>query len=97
VTRRHLSKPGRRGPGIALGTPLAVLLVALAPAAAEAKPPRISEPPVIAGAPQIGATLVAEGAEWDARPSGTATWQWLRCESPDQGSCHAITGATATS
>jgi hypothetical protein len=67
------------------------------PAVAEARPPRISQPPAISGTPQVGVTLVAEGAEWDPRSGTTATWQWYRCESPGQGGCRAIGGATSTS
>jgi hypothetical protein len=75
---------------------LAFALGALAPAAAEARPPRITQPPAIAGTPQVGATLTAQGAEWDGRPQPTASWQWLRCDGTDQQSCRAINGATKT-
>jgi hypothetical protein len=53
-----------------------------APAAAEARPPRITERPVVAGTPQVGATLAAQGAEWDGRPEPVVTWQWVRCDGP---------------
>ena len=95
MTRRHLSQPGRRVPGVALVTLLA--LAALVPATAEARPPRITQPPVISGTPQVGATLVAAGAAWDPQSGTTAAWQWVRCESPGQGGCRAISGATSTS
>jgi hypothetical protein len=78
------------------GTALALALGALAPAAAEARPPRITEPPVIAGTPQVGATLAAQDADWDGRPEPVASWQWMRCESTDQRSCRAIDDATGT-
>jgi hypothetical protein len=70
-----------------------------APAAAEARPPRITERPVVAGTPQVGATLAAQGAEWDGRPEPVVTWQWVRCDGPgaDTRSCRAIDGATKTS
>ena len=100
MTRRHLSKPRRRrGRGLALarGTLLAVALGVLAPAAADARPPRITVPPVISGTPQVGATLVAGGAAWDPRSGTTTSWQWLRCGSLGQGTCSTISGATASS
>jgi hypothetical protein len=99
MTNRDLSEPGRRGPGLALATLLAVVLGALAPAAAQARPPRISEPPAIDGTAQVGSTLTAQGARWDGKPEPTATWQWYRCDSPNGGTraCQAIQGATGTS
>jgi len=74
---------------------LAVALAAPAPApAAEPDPPQIDQPPVVTGTPQVGATVIADGAEWNR---GTATWQWMRCEDTDPRTCRAIPGATATS
>jgi hypothetical protein len=80
-----------------LGTVLAIAAGALAPAVADARPPRISQPPVIAGTPQVGSTLRAEGAQWDPRGRTTATWQWLRCDTAAQESCRQIDRAGATS
>jgi hypothetical protein len=97
MTRRHLSTPRRRGPGLALGALVVVALVALVPAVAQARPPRITAPPVIAGTPQVGETLVAEGAEWDPHGEATATWQWQRCDGAVQRNCDSIPGATAIS
>jgi hypothetical protein len=98
LTRSHHSKPGRRGPGIALGALLALALAALAPAAADARPPRISEHPAVAGTPAVGATVEASGAKWDGSPAPTASWQWLRCPGDSRGrdDCRSIAGATAT-
>jgi hypothetical protein len=98
VNRMH-SNPGRRGPGVALGTLLALTLAALMPAVAQARPPRIDEPPVITGTAEVGATLVAEGAEWSPHGQTTATWQWMRCDGAtgESSSCSAIDGATTTS
>jgi hypothetical protein len=52
---------------------------------------------VIAGTPQVGATLEAEDARWTG--GGMPSWQWLRCDELDAGegfgSCDAIDGATA--
>jgi hypothetical protein len=87
-------KPRRGVLGIAVG---ALLAGTLAPAAAEAKPPEITQPPVIAGTPQVGATLVAERAVWNPRDIGTTvTWQWLRCDDAGPETCLEISGATAT-
>ena len=92
--RPHHRRPGRRGPGVALG---ALLALALAPAAADAKPPRITQDPVIAGNPQVGATLEAQDARWSG--GGEPSWQWVRCDEldSDEGfrSCRSIEGATA--
>ena len=97
MIHRHHSKPGRRGPGLALGALMAIALGALAPAVADARPPRISERPVVAGTPVVGSTVEAAGAEWDGAPPLTATWQWLRCpeDSDDRDDCSSIAGATA--
>ena len=93
--RPHHRKPGRRGPAALSG---ALIALALAPAAADARPPRISQDPVIAGDPQVGATLQAQGAQWNG--GGTPSWQWMRCDDldadDDYGSCRPIDGATAT-
>jgi hypothetical protein len=88
------SKPGRRGPGVAL---LALALAALLPAVAQARPPEITQPPVIAGDAQVGATLEAQDARW--RHGDEPTWQWMRCDGAtgEEASCTGIDGATATS
>jgi hypothetical protein len=82
VTHRHHPKPGRRGPGLALGALL--MLGAMAPAVADARPPRITQAPVVAGTPVVGATLQATGAEWESTPGPTVTWQWMRCAADDE-------------
>ena len=94
---RQLARAGRWGRGVVCGI-LPALAIGL-PAAAEARPPRISERPVVVGTPHVGATLTAQGAEWDGRPEAVATWQWMRCDGPgaDTRSCRAIDGATTTS
>jgi hypothetical protein len=93
VTRPHHRKPGRRGPGLVLG---AVLALALAPAAADARPPQITQAPTIAGTARVGATLEAQGAKWTG---GRPSWEWMRCDELDAdegfGSCRPIPGATA--
>ena len=61
---QQLSGSGR-GRGVVYGTLVAVAISVLAPAAAEARPPRITERPVVVGTPQVGATLAAQGAEWE--------------------------------
>ena len=96
---QQLSRRGQRGRGVIYGSLLAVAIGAPAPAAAEARPPRIAERPVVAGTPQVGATLAAQGAEWDGRPEPVVTWQWVRCDGPgaDTRSCRTIDGATKTS
>ena len=93
---RHDSKPGRRGPGIALA---ALLFLVLAPATAQASRPHITKAPVVAGTAQVGQTLRAEDAEWDGKPTPTATWAWIRCDGAElnEDSCDSIAGATATS
>ena len=96
--RRNHSKPGRRGPGVLLGTTLAIALGALIPAAASASQPKIQQAPALAGTAQVGATLTAEGAKWNGNPEPAASWQWVRCDGlgTDQRSCRAIDGATKT-
>jgi hypothetical protein len=93
---RMNSKPGWRGPGVALGALLALTLAALMPAAADARPPEITQPPAIAGDAQVGSTLEAQGARW--RRGGEPSWQWLRCDELDSDedfrSCQEIPGAT---
>ena len=98
LTRSHHSKPGRLGPGLALGALLALALGALAPAAAEARPPRVSERPVVAGTPRRGRDRRGLRREWDGSPPPTASWQWMRCaeDSGDGDACRSIPGATAT-
>jgi hypothetical protein len=98
VTNRIFSKPGPQGPGLALCTLLAVVLGALAPAAADARPPHFTERPVVVGTPQVGATLQAQAA-WDDDPDATASWQWLRCDgtTDNPNACAEIGGATAQS
>ncbi len=95
MSRRNDSKPGRRGPGIAVS---ALLALALMPASAQASTPHISRSPVVAGTAQVGQTLRAEGATWTGRPTPTATWLWIRCDGTalNEDSCDAIGGATAT-
>ena len=92
MTRSHHRKPGRRG-AVVLGMLLALALV---PATADARPPRITQDPVIAGDAQVGATLEAQGARWTG--GGTPSWQWVRCDDLDAdegfGSCSSIPGAT---
>ena len=93
-----LSEAGRRGLGVLTATVLAIALGAALPAAAGAAQPRITEAPVVAGTPQVGATLQAQGAEWAGRPEPEVSWQWVRCDGPgaDQRSCREIAGATKT-
>ncbi len=76
----------------------ALLALALAPATAQAGAPQITEGPRVAGTPQVGQTLRAEGAKWKGKPEPTASWLWIRCDGAalDEDSCRAIGGATAT-
>src|SRR5690349_14993167 len=93
--RLQSSEP-RRGPGIATGVVLALVLSALVPAAAAASQPRITQTPVVAGTPQVGAIVEAQGARWDERPEPEASWQWVRCDGLElsERSCREIGGAT---
>jgi hypothetical protein len=77
-------------------TALAVGLGALAPGAAQAGAPKITKPPTVAGTPQVGETLRAEGAAWNG---GKPIWQWIQCDGTalDDDSCREISGATAMS
>jgi hypothetical protein len=89
-----MAGPNLRLP-LALATTVVALLVApAAPAAvyAQATRPAITAGPVIAGTPQVGATLTAN-ATWTGTPEPTAAWRWQRCAGP--GSCPDIAGATA--
>jgi len=95
VSIRDDSNPGRRARDVIRGTLLALALAALAPAAAQASPPRITHAPEIEGTPRVGQTLRAENADWRGRPEPTASWQWLRCTSMDSDDCTTIAGATA--
>lgn len=96
--RTHSSRPGRLGPRLVRGTLLAVALGVVAPAAAEARPPRITQAPVVAGTAQVGAALEAQGADWEGTPEPTVSWQWVRCQGPGNSrSCDEIVGATGTS
>ena len=91
-------KPGRRGSGLLGIAALAVGLGMLAPAGAQASRPKITKPPMVAGTPQVGQTLRAEGAEWRGDPEPTASWQWIQCDGPNaEDRCRPISGATATS
>ena len=96
MTRSHHRRPGRRGLGVVLG---ALLALALAPAAAAARPPQITQDPVIVGNAQVGSTLEAQDARWTG--GGKPSWQWVRCDELDSGegfgSCRSIAGATAIS
>ena len=73
------------------------ILGVLAPAVAQASAPKIAKAPVVAGTPQVGETLRAEGAVWNGKPEPTASWQWLRCDGTAFATCGEIAGATATS
>jgi hypothetical protein len=77
---------------LALATTVVALLVAPPAVYAQATRPQITAGPVIAGTPQVGATLAAN-ATWTGTPEPTAAWRWLRCAGP--GSCTDIAGATA--
>jgi hypothetical protein len=92
----QIQQLSERGRGVLYGTLLVLALGVLAPAAAEARPARIKERPVVVGTAQVGAMLEAQGAEWDGDPEPVATWQWLRCDGPgaDTRSCREIDGAT---
>ncbi len=50
-------------------------------------------PPTISGSATLGAKLSVSTSTWS--PTGTPSYQWLRCTSPS--SCSAISGATAAS
>ena len=76
MSTRDVPKSGRRGRNVIGGTLMAVALATLAPAVAQASAPRITHAPEVAGTPQVGQTLRAEGAEWRGRPEPTASWQW---------------------
>ena len=93
VIGRHLSRLGRRGPGIAVA---ALLALAIAPATALASRPRITDGPYVTGTPQVGETLTGV-AQWEGTPDPTASWQWFRCGGPGVvgDECDAIRGATA--
>ena len=92
---RDDSNSGRRAWRVIRGAVLVTVLIALAPAAAQASPPRITHAPEVAGTPQVGQTLRAEGAEWDGDPEPKASWQWMRCRSADLDDCSRIGGATS--
>jgi hypothetical protein len=96
--KRPPSSEPRRGPGVARGFVLALVLIAVAPASAVASQPRIVQSPLVAGTPQVGATVEAQGARWDGRPEPEVSWQWVRCDGLEQNdrSCRAIAGATKT-
>jgi hypothetical protein len=53
-------------------------------------PPEATKP-VVAGTPQVGATLTAS-ATWTGSPAPEVEWTWRRCVS--EGSCKAIKGVT---
>lgn len=100
MTTRRDSKRGLRSPrAVGITVLAAVLLGVLAPGAAQASSPKITKQPVVAGTPQVGETLRAEGADWNGRPEPTAAWQWIRCDGPalDTKTCRSIAGATAQS
>ena len=70
----------------------ATLMLAL-PATAAADPV-ISKPPAVSGDTVVGNTVKAAGYVFDG---GQPSWQWLRCDGTDLGSCHRIDGATSDS
>src|SRR6478736_6016749 len=56
----------------------AAVVILVAPAGANAAPPKITSAPVIRGTAQVAGTLTAS-AVWTGQPEPTAAWQWLRC------------------
>ena len=73
------------GAGASVSTPTAVV--------PESTPPTNLSPPTIAGTPQVGQTLTAQGAgTWTGNPSSFA-FRWQRCDAAG-GACADITGAT---
>jgi hypothetical protein len=73
------------GSTASVSTPTAVV--------AESVPPTNVSPPTIAGSPQVGQTLTAQGAgTWTGNPTAF-TFRWQRCDAAG-GACADIAGAT---
>lgn len=65
--------------------------------AAPSQPPTRVADPIVAGAPRVGATLIATQGQWSNNPTSFA-FQWVRCPSsggnPLGSDCATIGGAT---
>jgi hypothetical protein len=82
------SSPPVGGSGIPAPPPLTPGVIVEPPTP---QAPRNTQPPTIAGAPQVGATLAVDPGTWSATQPVSFAYQWQRCNSSGS-SCSAIGG-----
>ncbi|MCW2951291.1 MAG: hypothetical protein JWQ48_461 [Conexibacter sp.] len=56
--------------------------------------PIATQPPALAGAARVGATVTASSGQWDGAPTGYG-YRWLRCDAAGEA-CAVVAGATAS-
>src|SRR5690349_20178635 len=75
---------------------LATIVALLLPAAASARPPRITDSPEVTGDATVGKTVTAGTYEYTGGRGTTVRWTWLRCTSLDSDDCSVISGAASS-
>jgi hypothetical protein len=73
--------------------------VAIMPAAAGAREPKITSPPTVSGDAIVGRTVTASDYDYTGGRDTTTSWYWIRCQGVDLDArhCEAIPGATEES